>query len=68
MKYKDKQGIFKDERTVQIEHKLGYEITFLTIFLLLLSILVKLIFLRLDWQACVPEIGVIVILEHVEIV
>ena len=63
MKYKDKQGIFKDERTVQIEHKLGYEITFLTIFLLLLSILVKLVFLRLDWQACVPEIGVIVILE-----
>ena len=63
MKYKDKQGIFKDERTVQIEHKLGYEIAFLTIILLLLSILVKLVFWRLDWQACVPEIIIIFTLE-----
>ena len=63
MKYKDKQGIFKDERTVQIEHKLGYEIAFFTIILLLLSILVKLVFWRLDWQACVPEIIIIFTLE-----
>ena len=63
MKSKVKQEIFKDERTVQIEHKLGYEIAFLTIFLLLLSILVKLVFCRLDWQACVPEIIIIFTLE-----
>lgn len=63
MKSKVKQEIFKDERTVQIEHKLGYEIAFLTIFLLLLSILVKLVFWRLDWQACVPEIIIIFTLE-----
>jgi len=63
MKSKVKQEIFKDERTVQIEHKLGNEIAFFAIILLLLSIFVKLVFLRLDLQAYLPEIVIIFTLE-----
>ena len=63
MKSKDRQEIFKDERTIQIEHKLGNEIAFFAIILLLLSIFVKLVFLRLDWQAYLPEIIIIFTLE-----
>ena len=59
MKSKVKQEIFKDERTIQIEHKLGNEIAFFAIILLLLSIFVKLVFLRLDLQAYLPEIVII---------
>ena len=44
MKSKDRQEIFKDERTIQIEHKLGNEIAFSVMILLLLSIFVKLVF------------------------
>lgn len=63
MKSKDRQEIFKDERTIQIEHKLGNEIAFFAITLLLLSIFVKLVFLRLDLQAYLPEIVIIFTLE-----
>ena len=63
MKSKDRQEIFKDERTIQIEHKLGNEIAFFAIILLLLSIFVKLVFLRLDLQAYLPEIVIIFTLE-----
>ena len=63
MKSKVKQEIFKDERTIQIEHKLGNEIAFFAIILLLLSIFVKLVFLRLDLQAYLPEIVIIFILN-----
>ena len=63
MKSKDRQEIFKDERTIQIEHKLGNEIAFFAIILLLLSIFVKLVFLRLDLQAYFPEIVIIFTLE-----
>ena len=63
MKSKVKQEIFKDERTIQIEHKLGNEIAFFAIILLLLSIFVKLVFLRLDLQAYLPEIVIIFTLE-----
>ena len=63
MKFKVKQEIFKDERTIQIEHKLGNEIAFFAIILLLLSIFVKLVFLRLDLQAYLPEIVIIFTLE-----
>ena len=35
MKSKDRQEIFKDERTIQIEHKIGNELAFLAIILLL---------------------------------
>ena len=59
MESKVKQEIFKDERTIQIEHKLGNEIAFFAIILLLLSIFVKLVFLRLDLQAYLPEIVII---------
>lgn len=59
MESKVKQEIFKDERTVQIEHKLGNEIAFFAIILLLLSIFVKLVFLRLDLHAYLPEIIII---------
>ena len=47
MKSKNRQEIFKDERTVQIEHKIGNELAFLAIILLLLSIFVKLLYWRL---------------------
>ena len=63
MESKVKQEIFKDERTVQIEHKIGNELAFLAIILLLLSILVKLRYWRLDWQAYLPEIIIIFTLE-----
>ena len=63
MKSKVKKEIFKDERTIQIEHKLGNEIAFFAIILLLLSIFVKLVFLRLDLQAYLPEIVIIFTLE-----
>ena len=63
MKSKDRQEIFKDERTVQIEHKIGNELAFLAIILLLLSIFVKLLYWRLDWQAYLPEIIIIFSLE-----
>lgn len=63
MESKVKQEIFKDERTVQIEHKIGNELAFLAIILLLLSILVKLFYWRLDWQAYLPEIIIIFTLE-----
>ena len=63
MKSKVKQEIFKDERTIQIEHKLGNEIAFFAIILLLLSIFVKLVFLRLDLPAYLPEIVIIFTLE-----
>lgn len=63
MKSKVKQEIFKDERTIQIEHKLGNEIAFFAIILLLLSIFVKLVFLRLDLQVYLPEIVIIFTLE-----
>lgn len=63
MKSKDRQEIFKDERTIQIEHKIGNELAFLAIILLLLSIFVKLVFLRLDLQAYLPEIVIIFTLE-----
>ena len=63
MESKVKQEIFKDERTVQIEHKIGNELAFLAIILLLLSILVKLLYWRLDWQAYLPEIIIIFTLE-----
>lgn len=59
MESKDRQEIFKDERTVQIEHKIGNELAFLAIILLLLSIFVKLFYWRLDWQAYLPEIIII---------
>lgn len=59
MESKDRQEIFKDERTVQIEHKIGNELAFLAIILLLLSIFVKLLYWRLDWQAYLPEIIII---------
>ena len=63
MESKVKQEIFKDERTVQIEHKIGNELAFLAIILLLLSILVKLLYWRLDWQAYLPKIIIIFTLE-----
>lgn len=63
MKSKDRQEIFKDERTIQIEHKIGNELAFLAIILLLLSIFVKLLYWRLDWQAYLPEIIIIFTLE-----
>ena len=63
MESKVKQEIFKDERTVQIEHKIGNELAFLAIILLLLSIFVKLLYWRLDWQAYLPEIIIIFTLE-----
>ena len=63
MESKVKQEIFKDERTIQIEHKLGNEIAFFAIILLLLSIFVKLVFLRLDLQTYLPEIVIIFTLE-----
>ena len=63
MKSKDRQEIFKDERTIQIEHKIGNELAFLAIILLLLSIFVKLLYWRLDWQAYLPEIIIIFSLE-----
>ena len=63
MESKVKQEIFKDERTIQIEHKLGNEIAFFAIILLLLSIFVKLVFLRLYLQAYLPEIVIIFTLE-----
>ena len=63
MESKVKQEIFKDERTIQIEHKLGNEIAFFAIILLLLSIFVKLVFLRLDLQAYLPEVVIIFTLE-----
>ena len=59
MKSKDRQEIYKDERTVQIEHKIGNELAFLAIILLLLAIFVKLFYWRLDWQAYLPEIIII---------
>ena len=63
MASKVKQEIFKDERTVQIEHKIGNELAFLAIILLLLAIFVKLLYWRLDWQAYLPEIIIIFTLE-----
>ena len=62
MKIKKKR-VFQDERTIQMEQKLGNEIAFLAVILLLTSIFIKMIFLHLSIAAYLPEIVIIVGME-----
>lgn len=62
MKIKKKR-VFQDERTIQMEQKLGNEIAFLAVILLLTSIFIKMTFLHLSIAAYLPEIVIIVGME-----
>lgn len=58
-----KKRVFQDERTIQMEQKLGNEVAFLAVILLLTSIFIKLIFLHLSIEACLSEIVIIAGME-----
>ncbi|MGT2770319.1 DUF6773 family protein [Streptococcus intermedius] len=62
MKIKKKR-VFQDERTIQMEQKLGNEIAFLAVILLLTSIFIKMTFLHLSIAAYLLEIVIIVGME-----
>ena len=57
---KDKpQKVYTDERTVQLERKLGNEIAFFAIILLLISIFIKIMIWHVPVEGYLPEILVI---------
>lgn len=61
---KDKpQKVYTDERTVQLERKLGNEIAFFAIILLLISIFIKIMIWHVPVEGYLPEILVILGME-----
>lgn len=61
---KDKsQKVYTDERTVQLERKLGNEVAFFAIILLLISILIKVVFWHVPLEGYLPEILIILGME-----
>ena len=63
-KMKDKpQKVYTDERTVQLERKLGNEIAFFAIILLLISIFIKIMIWHVPVEGYLPEILIILGME-----
>ena len=61
---KDKpQKVYTDERTVQLERKLGNEIAFFAIFLLVISIFIKIMIWHVPVEGYLPEILIILGME-----
>lgn len=61
---KDKpQKVYTDERTVQLERKLGNEIAFFAIILLLISIFIKILIWHVPVEGYLPEILIILGME-----
>ena len=61
---KDKpQKVYRDERTVQLERKLGNEIAFFAIILLLISIFIKIMIWHVPVEGYLPEILIILGME-----
>ena len=61
---KDKpQKVYTDERTLQLERKLGNEIAFFAIILLLISIFIKIMIWHVPVEGYLPEILVILGME-----
>ena len=61
---KDKpQKVYTDERTLQLERKLGNEVAFFAIILLLISIFVKITLWHVPVEGYLPEILVILAME-----
>ena len=61
---KDKpQKVYTDERTLQLERKLGNEIAFFAIILLLISIFIKIMIWHVPVEGYLPEILIILCME-----
>ena len=61
---KDKpQKVYTDERTLQLERKLGNEVAFFAIILLLISIFIKIMIWHVPVEGYLPEILVILAME-----
>ena len=61
---KDKpQKVYTDERTLQLERKLGKEVAFFAIILLLISIFIKIMIWHVPVEGYLPEILVILAME-----
>ena len=62
MKYKP-QKVYTDERTLQLERKLGNEVAFFAIILLLISIFIKILIWHVPVEGYLPEILIILGME-----
>ena len=63
-KMKDKpQKVYTDERTLQLEQKLGNEVAFFAIILLLISIFIKIMIWHVPVEGYLSEILVILAME-----
>ncbi|WP_062005585.1 DUF6773 family protein [Streptococcus cristatus] len=61
---KDKpQKVYTDERTLQLERKLGNEVAFFAIILLLISIFIKIMIWHVPVEGYLPEILIILSME-----
>lgn len=61
---KDKpQKVYTDERTLQLERKLGNEVAFFAIILLVISIFIKILIWHVPVEGYLPEILVILAME-----
>lgn len=61
---KDKpQKVYTDERTLQLERKLGNEVAFFAIILLLISIFIKILIWHVPVEGYLPEILIILAME-----
>lgn len=61
---KDKsQKVYTDERTLQLERKLGNEVAFFAIILLLISIFIKIMIWHVPVEGYLPEILIILGME-----
>ena len=61
---KDKpQKVYTDERTLQLERKLGNEVAFFAIILLVISIFIKIMIWHVPLKAYLPEIVIILGME-----
>lgn len=57
------QKVYTDERTVQLERKLGNEVAFFAIIMLVISIFVKILIWHMPLKAYLPEIVIILGME-----
>ena len=62
MKYKP-QKVYTDERTLQLERKLGNEVAFFAIILLIISIFIKILIWHVPVEGYLPEILIILGME-----
>ena len=61
---KDKpQKVYTDERTLQLERKLGNEVAFFAIIWLLISIFIKIMIWHVPVEGYLPEILIILAME-----